>query len=65
MPHSTLGPMREKLCQIKIIHLNTMMTREMDNRDAIKNLMISVLRAKEAHKESSDLKCGPLCFFLK
>lgn len=22
-----------------------------------------MLGAKEAHKESSDLKCGPLCFF--
>lgn len=63
MLHSALGAMRGKLCQIKVIYLNTMTTREMDNSDAIKNPMISVLRAKEAHKESSDLKCGPMCFF--
>ncbi len=56
-------PVRQKPCQIKILDSNTTTTREMDNRDAIKKVMISMLGAKEAHKESSDLKCGPLCFF--
>lgn len=56
---------RQKLYQIKILDSNSLTTREMDNRDALKNLMISTIRAKEAHKESTDLKYGPLCFFLK